>query len=247
MSFNIIVWKRSMTDAIDVNLILTPTSDLPLPSSTALSTSVPTTSSVHWSKSRSSGLLSLPTALTEFVANTTTSYNFTIFYVHKQQFPLCSPYVHHRRHPSAPPAVVVQPTKVPGLPSLSKPVQRQLPSLPRHRPSPKSKQVQPSSSPSATPAPEAISVPKSSPEIWANKSLSANARGRLHSKPKEKFTTKFSKVIPVPRSFISVGTNLSRSEPSASNVRSRKDNPFAAGDPFSICDDLTDTEDDTDD
>ncbi|KAH7868257.1 uncharacterized protein C8R40DRAFT_1178000 [Lentinula edodes] len=71
-----IVWKRSMTDA-------------------PLSTSVPTTSSVHWSKSRSSGLLSLPpTALTEFVVNTTTFYNFAIFYVHKQKFPLCSPYVH---------------------------------------------------------------------------------------------------------------------------------------------------------
>ncbi|KAJ3857952.1 hypothetical protein EV368DRAFT_77196 [Lentinula lateritia] len=255
--------------------------------------------------------------------------------VHKQQFPLSSPYAHHRRHPSAPPAVVVQPTKVPGLLSLSKPVQRQPPSLPRHRPSPKSKQVQPSPSPRATPAPEATSVLKPSPEIYANKSTPANARGRLHSKPKEKPTTrsnshsavrgrrnnnrqqspplptsqaevppsptfksnssnpfdpflddsnvrsKFtrtasiptlailpsgklarrrqpnltfnstkpnasSKAIPVPRSFISVGANLSRSEPSASNVRPRRDNPFLAGASFPICDDLTDTEDDTD-
>ncbi|KAJ3884797.1 hypothetical protein GG344DRAFT_60132 [Lentinula edodes] len=257
--------------------------------------------------------------------------------VHKQQFPLSSPYAHHRRHPSAPPAVVVQPTKIPGLLSLSKPVQRQLPSLPRHRPSPKSKQVQPSPSPKATPAPEATSVLKPSAEILANKSASANARGRLHSKPKEKLTStrsnshsavrgrrnntrqqspplptsqaevppsptyksnssnpfdpflddsnvrsKFtrpasiptlathpsgklarrrqpnlpfnstksntpSKAIPVPRSFNSVGANLSRSEPSASNVRPRRGNPFPAGDPFPICDDLTDTEDDTDD
>jgi hypothetical protein len=36
-------------------------------------------------------------------------------------FPL-SPLVHHRRHPSAPPAVVVHPTCIPGLLSLSKPV-----------------------------------------------------------------------------------------------------------------------------
>ncbi|KAJ3930918.1 MAG: hypothetical protein NXY57DRAFT_1039590 [Lentinula lateritia] len=253
--------------------------------------------------------------------------------VHKQQFPLSSPYAHHRRHPSAPP-VVVQPTKVPGLLSLSKPVQRQPPSLPKHRPSPKSKQSSPS--PRATPAPETTSVLKPSAEIFANKSTAADARGRLHSKSKEKPTTrsnshsavrgrrnntrqqspplptsqaevppsptyksnssnpfdpflddpnvrsKFTrpasiptlatrpsgklarrrqpnlspsssakantlpKAIPVPRSFISVGANLSRSDPSASNVRLRVGNLFPAGGSFPICDDLTDTEDDTD-
>jgi hypothetical protein len=34
---------------------------------------------------------------------------------------LSSPSTHHRRHPSAPPAVLVQPTRIPGLLSLSKP------------------------------------------------------------------------------------------------------------------------------
>ncbi|KAJ4490207.1 hypothetical protein J3R30DRAFT_3693776 [Lentinula aciculospora] len=110
--------------------------------------------------------------------------------VHKQQFPLSSPYAHHRRHPSAPPAVVVQPTKVPGLLSLSKPVQRQQPQQSRQRPSPKSKQVQPSLPPRSTPAPEATSVLKPSPEIIAKKSSPVNLRGRGQAKPKEKSTAR---------------------------------------------------------
>ncbi|KIK68563.1 hypothetical protein GYMLUDRAFT_68421 [Collybiopsis luxurians FD-317 M1] len=109
--------------------------------------------------------------------------------VHKQQFPLSTSFAHHKRHPSAPPAVVVQPTKVPGLLSLSKPIQRQ---QPRQRPSPKPKQVQPTRSPRATPIPEP-SVLKPSPEILVKKSPADKSnRGRQHSKPKEKTTTRSS-------------------------------------------------------
>jgi hypothetical protein len=100
--------------------------------------------------------------------------------VHKQ-FPLSSPYAQHKRHPSAPPAVVVQPTRIPGLLSLSKPVQRQ--QQPRQR----AKQPQPqppSRSPRTTPAPEVL---KPSPEISVKKSP---ARGRVQTKPKEKTTAR---------------------------------------------------------
>src|SRR5260221_5708604 len=41
--------------------------------------------------------------------------------VQKPHHLLSSPSTHHRRHPSAPPAVLVQPTHIPGLLSLSKP------------------------------------------------------------------------------------------------------------------------------
>lgn len=57
----------------------------------------------------------------------------------------------HRRHPSAPPTVIVQPTRTPGLLSLSKPTtksspQRQLPSnqrSPQNKQSPRPRQAQP--------------------------------------------------------------------------------------------------------
>jgi hypothetical protein len=41
-------------------------------------------------------------------------------------FPM-SPPTSHRRHPSAPPAVVVQPTKVPGILSISRPLRAESP------------------------------------------------------------------------------------------------------------------------
>ncbi|KAJ3797133.1 hypothetical protein GGU11DRAFT_95794 [Lentinula aff. detonsa] len=110
--------------------------------------------------------------------------------VHKQQYPSSSPYAHHRRHPSAPPAVVVQPTKVPGLLSLSKPVQRQQPQHLRQRPSPKSKQAQVIPLPRATPAPEVTSSLKPSPEITDHTPSPANSRGRQHLKPQQKQTAR---------------------------------------------------------
>lgn len=112
--------------------------------------------------------------------------------VPKQQYPLSTPYAHHKRHPSAPPAVVVQPTKTPGLLSLSKPVQRQQPQQSRQRPTAKSKQPQQTRSPRATPTPDASAL-KPSPEIVLKKSpAEKSARGRLQNKPKEKSTTRSS-------------------------------------------------------
>jgi hypothetical protein len=86
----------------------------------------------------------------------------------------------HRRHPSAPPAVVVQPTRTPGLLSLSKPPrpspQRPLPSQQRPtKPTPKSK-----------PAPVARAPLLSSAEITEKKTpasvASPSPRGRLQAK-----------------------------------------------------------------
>ncbi|KAJ3746774.1 hypothetical protein DFH05DRAFT_979652 [Lentinula detonsa] len=251
--------------------------------------------------------------------------------VHKQQYPSSSPYAHHRRHPSAPPTVVVQPTKVPGLLSLSKPVQRQQPQHSRQRPSPKSKQAQVIPLPRATPASQVTPTLKPSSEITDDKSSSANSRGRQQLKPQQKQTarnnshsavrgrrnnarqqsppiptsqvevpssptylsnnsnpfdpflddsdprSKFirpasiptlasrpsgklarrrnkiapssatTKAIPVPRNFSSSTPNLSRSEPSASNVRTLKVNPVFKDGVFPICDDLTDSEYDSGD
>jgi len=47
--------------------------------------------------------------------------SLTMIMVQKPHHLLSSPSTHHRRHPSAPPAVLVQPTHIPGLLSLSKP------------------------------------------------------------------------------------------------------------------------------
>lgn len=48
--------------------------------------------------------------------------------VHKQPaIHLSQPSLTHRRHPSAPPTVIVQPTRTPGLLSLSKPLQKPSP------------------------------------------------------------------------------------------------------------------------
>ncbi|KAF8918719.1 hypothetical protein CPB85DRAFT_1373749 [Mucidula mucida] len=56
------------------------------------------------------------------------------FNISPAHFPL-----QHRRHPSAPPAVLVQPTRTPGLLSLSKPAQRVQQPQQRAKPSPKAK------------------------------------------------------------------------------------------------------------
>ena len=80
-----------------------------------------------------------------------------------------SPLTSHRRHPSAPPAVVVQPTKVPGILSISKPLR---PDSPRqhhnhgrhaHR-SPKPKQPQPHIR-SAQDGPSKLAQDKPSPDV----------------------------------------------------------------------------------
>lgn len=98
--------------------------------------------------------------------------------VHKPQSMLSSPCAHHRRHPSAPPAVVVQPTRIPGLLSLSKPVK---PQQQRQRSAPKVKQLATSLA-KATPE---LEVLKPSPEII----VKSSARGR-QNKTKEKPVTR---------------------------------------------------------
>ena len=58
-------------------------------------------------------------------------------------FNLSTPHfpLQHRRHPSAPPAVLVQPTRTPGLLSLSKPAQRVQQPQQRAKQSPKPRQA----------------------------------------------------------------------------------------------------------
>ncbi|KAJ7598790.1 hypothetical protein C8J56DRAFT_769379 [Mycena floridula] len=91
--------------------------------------------------------------------------------IHKQQ-PHFQPNstFSHRRLPSAPPSVVVQPTRTPGLLSLSKPAQRPQLQQQRARPSPKLKQA-------AVAAVEQV-----------NSEKSQQSRGRPQSKPKDKPT-----------------------------------------------------------
>ena len=101
----------------------------------------------------------------------------------------------HRRHPSAPPAVVVQPTRTPGLLSLSKPPrpspQRPLPSQQRPaKPTPKSK-----------PAPVARAPLLSSAEITEKKTpasvASPSPRGRLQANNTQRCDLKSFTVIVV--------------------------------------------------
>ncbi|KAG2746251.1 hypothetical protein P692DRAFT_20739211 [Suillus brevipes Sb2] len=128
--------------------------------------------------------------------------------------PFMSPNISHRRHPSAPPAVIVQPTKTPGLLFISKQPSR--PSTPRnhqqlpqshhqkqHRsPKPKQRQLVPQSGGRAT-QPESSDEPAKHP---TQKSLSdavvsklvirpatstpdKAVRGRQSKAPKDKGTT----------------------------------------------------------
>ncbi|KAG2343025.1 hypothetical protein BDR05DRAFT_316635 [Suillus weaverae] len=131
--------------------------------------------------------------------------------------PFMSPNISHRRHPSAPPAVVVQATKTPGLLFISKQPSR--PSTPRnnqqlpqshqkqHRsPKPKQKQLVPQSQGRATQPP----ILESSDELTkpptqklhsdavvsklavhpATSSPDKAVRGRQSKAPKDKGTTR---------------------------------------------------------
>lgn len=86
----------------------------------------------------------------------------------------------HRRHPSVPQPVVVQPTRTPGLLSLSKPAQRQQ----RPQPAQKAKQSSPKQVPAVA---VAVTTLKPAAEIIERKGPSPS-RGRQQSKPKEKQT-----------------------------------------------------------
>ena len=66
----------------------------------------------------SSPTLVLPSSLSLYLSTQYTPLEMIM--VQKPHHLLSSPSTHHRRHPSAPPAVLVQPTHIPGLLSLSK-------------------------------------------------------------------------------------------------------------------------------
>lgn len=130
--------------------------------------------------------------------------------------PFMSPNISHRRHPSAPPAVVVQPTKTPGLLFISKQPSR--PSTPRnhqqlpqshqkqHRsPKPKQKHLVPQSGGRATQPqiPELSEAPTRHPTQKshsnavvsklirpATSSPDKSVRGRQSKAPKDKGTTR---------------------------------------------------------
>ncbi|KAL0067504.1 hypothetical protein AAF712_003562 [Marasmius tenuissimus] len=116
--------------------------------------------------------------------------------VHKAAaFPTSSPHNIHRRHPSAPSPVVVQPTRTPGLLTLSKPLQQQQQPQPRQRQSPRSKQT-PQKSAARSQQQENVVALKPSPEIVDKKSTVASTadrsqiRGRQQAKSKDKPTNR---------------------------------------------------------
>ncbi|ESK86389.1 hypothetical protein Moror_4982 [Moniliophthora roreri MCA 2997] len=128
-----------------------------------------------------------------------------------------APHHVHRRHPSAPSPVVVQPTRTPGLLTLSKPIQQQ----PRQRNTPKPKQAAAKTSPrhQQQQSSDISAVLKPSPEILDRKpgtpvsAEKAHPRGRQqHSKPKDKQT---------PRLTFAVKSSRSSSN---SSVRGRRHN-----------------------
>ena len=100
----------------------------------------------------------------------------------------------HRRHPSAP-SPVVQPTRTPGLLTLSKPLQQQQQPHPRQRQLPRSKQT-PQKSAARSQQQENVVALKPSPEIVDKKSVAttpadkSQARGRQQAKSKDKPTTR---------------------------------------------------------
>ncbi|KAJ7204751.1 hypothetical protein GGX14DRAFT_646109 [Mycena pura] len=182
-----------------------------------------------------------------------------------------SPYLHtHRRHPSAPHpvAVVVQPTRTPGLLSLSKPARR-----PDHKPSPKPRQA-PFAARSPRPAPAEATPPlKPAPEVRGPPEVRGRPQGKrqLHhpqqrssshaapSRRRQPSPDPFKAApapapppskrrqmpIPVPSRQAPANDHplLSRSDPVLSHMPRRKPQRANTLDPygqFPICDDMTD-------
>ncbi|KAH7886871.1 hypothetical protein F5I97DRAFT_1806800 [Phlebopus sp. FC_14] len=128
-----------------------------------------------------------------------------------------SPPTSHRRHPSAPPAVIVQPTKVPGILSVSKPLRTSSPRQHQQQPhnnirpnrSPKSKhtapqnrphlpqlaEAQPTQGSSSSVQPKqasdvaATALEKKPPAQPATPLPDKSARGRQNKQPKDKGMT----------------------------------------------------------
>ncbi|KAL0565036.1 hypothetical protein V5O48_016995 [Marasmius crinis-equi] len=138
-------------------------------------------------------------------------------------FPSSSPHNIHRRHPSAPSPVVVQPTRTPGLLTLSKPMQQQQQPQPRQRHSPRSKQTAPKSSVRSPQQQENVAALKPSPEIADKKAVTSatdkpQARGRQQAKSKDKPTTSFVGQLEADRCVVMCRSN------SHSAVRGRRHN-----------------------
>ncbi|KAF7318807.1 hypothetical protein HMN09_00216000 [Mycena chlorophos] len=160
-----------------------------------------------------------------------------------------SPYLYtHRRHPSAPPvsAVVVQPTRTPGLLTLSKPVRKE------HKSSPKPRQAVPASrSPKPAPA-EAVPPLKPAPEIRGRqqhgkrnhqqRSSSHAAPSRRRQPSPDPFKTAAPALPPNKRQpSISVPQPAAPvAELSLPDPARRKLQRAATHDIFPICDDMTD-------
>ncbi|KAG9313492.1 hypothetical protein JVU11DRAFT_5818 [Chiua virens] len=174
--------------------------------------------------------------------------------IHKPVLPPMSPPSAHRRHPSAPPAVVVQPTKVPGILSISKPLRADPPrqhtpqshSRHQHR-SPKPKQAQPhirapQPSHDEKPAQEKPSVDVTLPSVLekppATPVPDRSSRGRQTRAPKDKGATSSSSTHghsrrnnvrqpspPIPSSQVE-GSTLSPAQSRSSNPAANSFDPF---------------------
>nr|GAT56451.1 predicted protein [Mycena chlorophos] len=160
-----------------------------------------------------------------------------------------SPYLYtHRRHPSAPPvsAVVVQPTRTPGLLTLSKPVRKE------HKSSPKPRQAVPASrSPKPAPA-EAVPPLKPAPEIRGRqqhgkrnhqqRSSSHAAPSRRRQPSPDPFKTAAPALPPNKRQPSISGPQPASpvAELSLPDPARRKLQRAATHDIFPICDDMTD-------
>jgi hypothetical protein len=112
-------------------------------------------------------------------------------------FPLNPPSA-HRRHPSAPPAVIVQPTRTPGLLSLTKP-QRPSPHRHNHQPQQTNQQHRHSRTPKSKPVSRPDSLDSLNPPLAITEKKSStlphatpdkNARGRQQVKPAKDLTTR---------------------------------------------------------
>ncbi|KAF7316509.1 hypothetical protein MIND_00170100 [Mycena indigotica] len=173
-----------------------------------------------------------------------------------------SPYLYsHRRHPSAPPvsAVVVQPTRTPGLLSLSKPTKKEHKT--DHKASPKPRQaVIAVRSPKPVHA-EPVPPLKPAPEIRGRqqakrhphqRSSSHAAPSRRHQPSPDPFKAatppvvapppnKRRQPIPVPqrKETTPPPAEVSRSDPILSHMPRRKPQRSATHDVFPICDDMT--------
>ncbi|KIM70422.1 hypothetical protein SCLCIDRAFT_148749 [Scleroderma citrinum Foug A] len=174
-----------------------------------------------------------------------------------------SPSTSHRRHPSAPPAVVVQPTKVPGILSIAKSSRQQhSQSHPRQHRTPKPKlsasKTQPPSTSSAedtskhaiqskqpTELAPAASVPDKKTPHPATPAADKSARGRQPKSPRDKAATSISNLHgrrnndrqpspPLPPSSQVEGTAFNSSQSFAHHSKNPASNSF---DPFLVSSD----------